>query len=163
MVRYSPPRGWGCSWHTRRPSSSWPATSATLAIHLAALAAESQKVMVMDLDPQGSALEWASRRGDRPPDITAVHPASLAKEIERGREDNRTVRIAQTFDFLWLMVARSAPQPGWPSIPRASIGIGGDRCHVADDTVHPAGGASRYAGHSREARRATASRGKSPR
>ena len=68
----------------------------TLAIHLAALAAESQKVMVMDLDPQGSALEWASRRGDRPPDITAAHPASLAKEIERGREDGYILTVIDT-------------------------------------------------------------------
>ena len=54
----------------------------TLAVHLAALAAETQKVILMDLDPQGSAMEWGNRRGNRPPDITPAHPASLAKEIE---------------------------------------------------------------------------------
>ena len=79
--------------------------------HLAALAAESQKVMVMDLDPQGSALEWASRRGDRPPDITAAHPASLAKEIERGREDGYILTVIDTAphaDHVALQAARAA-------------------------------------------------------
>ena len=42
------------------------------------------------------------------------------------------------------------------------LAIGGDRRHVADDTVYPTGGASGHAGHSREARRAAASRGNSP-
>ena len=43
----------------------------TLAIHLAALAAETQKVMVMDLDPQGSRSNGGAAAAIGPPDITA--------------------------------------------------------------------------------------------
>jgi hypothetical protein len=44
----------------------------TLAVHLAAeVAAQGQRVLVLDLDPQGSAMEWASRRsgGDTLPSV----------------------------------------------------------------------------------------------
>ena len=35
----------------------------TLAVHLAAEAnSQGQRVLLLDLDPQGSAMEWASRR-----------------------------------------------------------------------------------------------------
>src|SRR4051794_21418266 len=83
----------------------------TIAIHLAALAAESEKVLLLDLDPQGSALEWASRRGDRPPDITPAHPASLGKEIERGEKDGYTFAVIDTAphaDHAALQAARAA-------------------------------------------------------
>jgi chromosome partitioning protein len=111
----------------------------TLAIHLAALAAESQKVMVMDLDPQGSALEWASRRGDRPPDITAAHPASLAKEIERGREDGYTLTVIDTAphaDHVALQAARAADLVVIPCRPAtfdiAAISATLDLCKLAN-------------------------------
>jgi chromosome partitioning protein len=111
----------------------------TLAIHLAALAAETQKVMVMDLDPQGSALEWASRRGDRPPDITAAHPASLAKEIERGREDGYILTVIDTAphaDHVALQAARAADLVVIPCRPAtfdiAAISATLDLCKLAN-------------------------------
>ena len=39
----------------------------TLAVHLAALASETQKVILMDLDPQGSAMEWGAAAATGPP------------------------------------------------------------------------------------------------
>src|SRR5664279_5617787 len=58
----------------------------TLAVHLATEAnAQGQRVLLLDLDPQGSAMEWANRRGDRPPDVSGANPASVAKEIERAK------------------------------------------------------------------------------
>jgi chromosome partitioning protein len=37
----------------------------TIAVHLAAEAhTQGQRVLLLDLDPQGSAMEWANRRGE---------------------------------------------------------------------------------------------------
>jgi chromosome partitioning protein len=83
----------------------------TLAVHLATLAAENHKVILMDLDPQGSAIEWASRRGDKPPDITPTHPASLGKELERAAADGYTFAVIDTAphaDHSALQAARAA-------------------------------------------------------
>ena len=111
----------------------------TLAIHLAALASESNKVILMDLDPQGSAIEWASRRGDRPPDITPAHPAALAKEIERAGEEGYTFAVIDTAphaDHAALQAARSADLVVIPCRPAtfdiAAIGATLDLCKLAN-------------------------------
>ena len=65
----------------------------------------------MDLDPQGSAIEWGSRRGDRPRTSQPASPASLAKEIERGGEDGYTIVVIDTAphaDHAALQAARAA-------------------------------------------------------
>jgi chromosome partitioning protein len=111
----------------------------TVAIHLAALAAESEKVLLLDLDPQGSALEWASRRGDRPPDITPAHPASLSKEIERGEKEGYTFTVIDTAphaDHAALQAARSADLVVIPCRPAtfdlAAINATLDLCKLAN-------------------------------
>ena len=111
----------------------------TLAIHLAALAAESHKVILMDLDPQGSALEWASRRGDKPPDITPAHPASLSKEIERAGEDGYTFAVIDTAphaDHSALQAARASDLVVIPCRPAtfdiAAISATLDLCKLAN-------------------------------
>ena len=83
----------------------------TLAVHLAALAAEREKVILMDLDLQGSAMEWANRRGDRPPVIMAAHPASIAREIERAAAEGYEAVFIDTAphaDHAALQAARAA-------------------------------------------------------
>lgn len=111
----------------------------TLAIHLATLAAESHKVILMDLDPQGSAIEWASRRGDRPPDITPAHPASLGKEIERAGADGYTFGVIDTAphaDHAALQAARAADLVVIPCRPAifdiAAISATLDLCKLAN-------------------------------
>lgn len=111
----------------------------TLAIHLAALASESNKVILMDLDPQGSAIEWASRRGDRPPDITPAHPAALAKEIERAGDEGYTFAVIDTAphaDHAALQAARAADLVVIPCRPAtfdiAAIGATLDLCKLAN-------------------------------
>jgi chromosome partitioning protein len=111
----------------------------TLAIHLATLAAESHKVLLMDLDPQGSAIEWASRRGDKPPDITPGHPASLGKEIERAGEDGYTFAVIDTAphaDHAALQAARAADLVVIPCRPAtfdiAAISATLDLCKLAN-------------------------------
>ena len=68
----------------------------TLSVNLAGLIAETRKVLIIDLDPQGSALEWGTRRGDREPDITGGHPASLGKEVKRAAQDGYDFVIIDT-------------------------------------------------------------------
>jgi len=111
----------------------------TIAIHLAALATESHKVILMDLDPQGSAIEWASRRGDRPPDITPAHPASLGKEIDRAGEEGYTLAVIDTAphaDHSALQAARAADLVVIPYRPAtfdiAAIGATLDLCKLAN-------------------------------
>jgi chromosome partitioning protein len=93
----------------------------TLAVHLATLAAEKHKVILMDLDPQGSAIEWASRRGDKAPDITPAHPASSGKEIERAAAGGYTFAVIDTAphaDHSALQAARAADLVVIPCRPR---------------------------------------------
>jgi chromosome partitioning protein len=111
----------------------------TLAVHLAALAAETQKVVLMDLDPQGSAMEWGSRRGDRPPDIMPAHPASLAREIERAGTDGYNLAIIDTAphaDHAALQAARNADLIVVPCRPAtfdlAAISATLDLCKLAN-------------------------------
>lgn len=111
----------------------------TLAVHLAALAAETQKVILMDLDPQGSAMEWGNRRGDRPPDITPAHPASLTKEIERAKEDGYDLAVIDTAphaDHAALQAARAADLVVVPCRPAtfdlAAISATLDLCKLAN-------------------------------
>ena len=111
----------------------------TITVHLAALAAETQRVIIMDLDPQGSAIEWATRRGDKPPDITPAHPASLAKEIERARADGYKLVIIDTAphaDHTALQAARAADLVVIPCRPAtfdiAAIAATLDLCRLAN-------------------------------
>jgi chromosome partitioning protein len=111
----------------------------TLAVHLAALAAKTQKVILMDLDPQGSAMEWGSRRGDRPPDIMPAHPASLGREIERASNDGYSLAIIDTAphaDHAALQAARAADLIVVPCRPAtfdlAAISATLDLCKLAN-------------------------------
>jgi chromosome partitioning protein len=111
----------------------------TLAVHLAALASEDRKAMIMDLDPQGSAMEWGNRRGNRPPDIVPAHPASLAKEIERAAQDGYELGLIDTAphaDHAALQAARAADLIVVPCRPAtfdlAAISATLDLCKLAN-------------------------------
>jgi chromosome partitioning protein len=111
----------------------------TIAVHLAALAAETQRVIIMDLDPQGSAIEWATRRGNKPPDITPAHPASLAKEIARAKADGYDLVFIDTAphaDHTALQAARAADLVVIPCRPAtfdiAAIAATLDLCKLAN-------------------------------
>jgi chromosome partitioning protein len=55
----------------------------TLAVHLATAAhLAGLKVMILDLDPQGSAYAWAERRTE-PPEAEAIPPVALAGWLDR--------------------------------------------------------------------------------
>jgi chromosome partitioning protein len=103
----------------------------TLAVHLATEAqCQGQRVLLLDLDPQGSAMEWANRRGDLPPDVSGANPASIAKEIERAKSENYDLVIADTAphaDHAALQAARVADLVAIPCRP--STRVCGHRAH----------------------------------
>jgi chromosome partitioning protein len=67
----------------------------TLAIHTAdALARQGRKVLLVDADPQGSALDWAqSRQNAVPFPVIALARASLHKELARIGQDYDAIVI----------------------------------------------------------------------
>ena len=111
----------------------------TLAVHLAAAAAARGRVLLMDVDPQGSAMEWANRRGDKAPDVTAAHPATIGKEIERAKAEGYDLVILDTAphaDHVALQAARAADMVVVPCRPAtfdiAAISATLDLCKLAN-------------------------------
>jgi chromosome partitioning protein len=112
----------------------------TIAVHLAAEAhAQGQRVLLLDLDPQGSAMEWANRRGDRPPDVSGANPASVNKEIDRARNDGYDLVLIDTAphaDHAALQSARAADLVLIPCRPStfdiAAISATLDLCKLAN-------------------------------
>jgi len=112
----------------------------TLAVHLATeVNAQGQRVLLLDLDPQGSAMEWASRRGDHPPDVSGTNPASTAKEIERARAEGYDLVLVDTAphaDHAALQAARVADLVVIPCRPStfdiAAISATLDLCKLAN-------------------------------
>jgi chromosome partitioning protein len=67
-----------------------------LAVHLATAAhLAGQKVMILDLDPQGSAYAWAERRTE-PPEAEAIAPVALAGWMDRLREAGAGLVVLDT-------------------------------------------------------------------
>ncbi|MBK1657781.1 ParA family partition ATPase [Paracraurococcus ruber] len=111
----------------------------TLAVHLATEAASSRRVLLMDVDPQGSAIEWAQRRGDAAPDVSAIHPATIAREVERARAEGYELVVIDTAphaDSAALQAARLADLVVIPCRPAtfdlAAIGATLDLCKLAN-------------------------------
>jgi chromosome partitioning protein len=112
----------------------------TIAVHLAAEAqAQGQRVLLLDLDPQGSAMEWANRRGDQPPDVSGANPASVGKEIERAKDDGYDLVMIDTAphaDHAALQAARAADLVLIPCRPStfdvAAISATLDLCKLAN-------------------------------
>jgi chromosome partitioning protein len=96
-------------------------------------------VLLLDLDPQGSAMEWATRRGDRPPDVSGANPASIGKEIERAKADGYDLVVVDTAphaDHAALQAARVADLIAIPCRPStfdiAAISATLDLCKLAN-------------------------------
>jgi chromosome partitioning protein len=112
----------------------------TLAVHVATEAsAQGQRVLLLDLDPQGSAMEWASRRGDLPPDVSGANPASIGKEIERAKGEGYDLVLVDTAphaDHAALQAARAADLVAIPCRPStfdiAAISATLDLCKLAN-------------------------------
>jgi len=73
------------------------AGKSTLALHLAVEAsAQGRKALLVDLDSQGNVARWAERRGDRLPDVSAEHPANLARALKAARAEGYHLIVLDT-------------------------------------------------------------------
>jgi len=84
-------------------------------------------------------MEWASRRGDRPPDVSGANPASIGKEIEKARSEDYDLVLVDTAphaDHAALQAARSADLVAIPCRPStfdiAAISATLDLCKLAN-------------------------------
>jgi chromosome partitioning protein len=69
----------------------------TVALHLAtAFWQAGQNVVVLDLDPQASAMEWHDAREIEMPHVESIQPARLGKMIEQSQEIGADVLILDT-------------------------------------------------------------------
>lgn len=69
----------------------------TLAINLAAATERAGDVaLVIDTDPQASACQWASWRGEKPPEVIDSAPPRLAAKIEQAREQGASFIVIDT-------------------------------------------------------------------
>lgn len=69
----------------------------TLAIHLAAAAEEAGHTsLVIDLDPQATASQWAAWRNDAPPVVIDSAPPRLAAKIEQATNQGATFIVVDT-------------------------------------------------------------------
>ena len=88
------------------------AGKSTLALHLAAEAsARGLKALLVDLDPQGNLIGWADRRGDRPPDVQALHASRLDAELRTARAEGYQLAVIDTApsaDRIALTAAKAA-------------------------------------------------------
>jgi chromosome partitioning protein len=88
------------------------AGKSTLALHLGCEAANNGlRALLIDLDPQGNVAAWASRRGDRPPDVSAEHPANLERALSAAKQEGYELVVLDTAphaDRTALLAARAA-------------------------------------------------------
>lgn len=69
----------------------------TTAMSLAAICAEARSVLVVDVDPQGSATWWAENAGERLPfDFTAEADPNVLAQLRNAAEDNYEVVLVDT-------------------------------------------------------------------
>lgn len=69
----------------------------TLALHLAAaFSASGASTLVLDLDPQTSAMEWKDARGEPAPEVESIVPSRLARAVGVARESGADVLILDT-------------------------------------------------------------------
>ena len=69
----------------------------TIAVHLAVCAERAGKpTLILDLDPQGSAMAWLKRRGDDVPEVIATDSGKLAGMLAKAREGGAGLVIVDT-------------------------------------------------------------------
>jgi chromosome partitioning protein len=69
----------------------------TLAVHIAVAAqATSEHVILIDTDPQGSAIAWSQARKSKPPIVHRAIPSMLGETLQKAKQDEATLAIVDT-------------------------------------------------------------------
>jgi chromosome partitioning protein len=68
----------------------------TLAVHIAVAAAQSEHVILIDTDPQGSAMAWGQARKSKPPIVHRAIPSMLAEALQKAEQEEVTLAIVDT-------------------------------------------------------------------
>ena len=68
----------------------------TIAIHLAVAAAGAYSAIVVDTDPQQSAMGWARIRGNKAPEVFAATPGTIPTLLDAARNDGTALVIIDT-------------------------------------------------------------------
>lgn len=69
----------------------------TLTIHLAVAAARAgERVLVLDADPQGSCVTWATLRDDEEPHVERIEPPDVAERLRRAATEGVTIAVVDT-------------------------------------------------------------------
>ena len=69
----------------------------TLALHIAVAAQRAgESVVLIDTDPQSSALAWAQARKEEHPAVQKSNASGLAKLLEKARSEDRTLAVIDT-------------------------------------------------------------------
>jgi chromosome partitioning protein len=68
----------------------------TLAVHIAVAAAQSENVILIDTDPQGSATAWGQARKSKPPIVQRTIPSMLGEVLQKVKQEEVTLAIVDT-------------------------------------------------------------------
>jgi chromosome partitioning protein len=68
----------------------------TLAVHIAVAAAQSENVILIDTDPQGSAIAWGQARKSKPPTVHRAVSAMLGEVLQKAKQEGVTLAIVDT-------------------------------------------------------------------
>jgi chromosome partitioning protein len=68
----------------------------TLAVHIAVAAAQSENVIIIDTDPQGSAIAWGQARKSKPPIVHRAIPSMLGEALQKAEQEEVTLAIVDT-------------------------------------------------------------------
>ena len=104
-------------------SSKGGSGKSTLSIHADVAASFQHRVVLVDADPQGTVLAWASNRSKPTPTVVRGEPSTIRRLLERFRDDGFSLAImdcpphAAAGTLMLLMAADHVAIPVQPTMP----------------------------------------------
>lgn len=90
----------------------------TLSVHTAVTAQESgEQVVVIDTDPQQSAMTWAQAREQDTPPVASITPAEIDKVLGAARQENYSLAVVDTAPHATPEASRVAQMADLVAIP----------------------------------------------
>ena len=104
-------------------SSKGGSGKSTLSIHAAVAASSQYRVVLVDADPQGTVLAWASNRSKPTPTVVRSEPSTIRRLLDRYRDEGFSMAImdcpphAAAGTSMLLMAADHVVIPVQPTMP----------------------------------------------